>query len=90
MLEVVSKLRDRSHFLDAVIVDLVDDRTLGGDPESLFELLANLHDAISVRAVCSPHTQLVSFGTNVDNSSTNVLTAIFKGFSNEAEHLKQK
>ena len=81
MLNVVSELGDRSRFLHAVVVSLVNDRTFGRDPEPFLQLLADLEDAVAVATIGSPDAEFVALGPNVDNSTANVIAVLLKGFS---------
>ncbi len=87
MLNSVSELSNRSRLFHAVIVSLINNRSFSLNTKSLLKFLPNFHNAIPISAVCRPDTQFVSFGSDVDHSSTDVFTGFFKCLTNQTQYL---
>jgi hypothetical protein len=51
--------------------------------------LPYLHDAIGAGTISSPDANLVSFGSYIHDSSTDVVAEFIEGFTDHAQHLKQ-
>lgn len=45
-------------------------------------------DSFSVFIVCCPDSYFVSFSSDIDHSTTNVITVVIKGLPDQAQQLK--
>lgn len=46
-------------------------------------------DGLFIFIVCSPYSHLITFGSNINDSSTNIVTVVVKSFSNKTQELQE-